>query len=356
MSAPLIVLYVVFGLAFLAGGGEALVRGAASLARRLGVSALVVGLTVVAFGTSAPELMVSVLAAVEGRTELSVSNVVGSNIFNVLLILGASAMVTPLIVARQLIQLDVPAMIGASLLLWLLSLDGRIGFIDATLFLTGVAVYTVATVRAGRKVQRADEESLTPISRSWLVDVGLVGSGLVGLVLGARLLVSGAVSVAEALGVSEAIIGLTIVAAGTSLPELVTSIVAGLRKQADIAVGNVVGSCILNIFAILGLSSFFSGGNLLVGSGLRTLDIPVMVAAAVACLPIFLNGHRISRGSGALLFGHYVAYTLYLVLAATQRDLLQPFGQVMLGFVLPLTTVTLVVLSYRAVRAARRPA
>ncbi|MCC7386509.1 MAG: calcium/sodium antiporter [Deltaproteobacteria bacterium] len=347
------VLYVVLGLAFLAGGGEALVRGAASLARRLGVSALVVGLTVVAFGTSAPELMVSVLAALEGRSDLSVSNVVGSNIFNVLFILGASALITPLVVARQLNQLDVPVMIGASLLLWLMSLDGRVGLFDASVLLAAAAFYTVVTVRAGRKAPDAGEEASTPVTKSGWVDAALIGFGLLALVIGARLLVSGAVSVAEALGVSEAIIGLTIVAAGTSLPELVTSIVAGFRKQPDIAVGNVVGSNIFNILGILGISGLLCGGDLTVGAGLRALDIPVMVAVAVACLPIFLIGHRISRIAGGLLFGHYVAYSLYLVLAALHHELLEPFNQAMLGFVLPLTVLTLAVLSYRAAQAAR---
>ncbi|HYN04168.1 MAG TPA: calcium/sodium antiporter, partial [Vicinamibacteria bacterium] len=277
--------------------------------------------------------------------------------FNVLFILGASAIITPLVVSSQLIRLDVPIMIGVSALTLLLAADGSIGRLDAALLFAGVVAYTVFQVLQSRKESAAIREEYGkeygPKPTSTAVNVALVAAGLVLLVLGSRWLVNGAVAFAQAFGVSELVIGLTIVAAGTSLPEVATSILATIRGERDIAVGNVVGSNIFNILAVLGLSGLVAPAGLPVSGALATFDIPVMIAVAVACLPIFASGATIARWEGALFLFFYVAYTAYLVLAAQQHDALPAFSAVMQAFVLPLTAVTLAVVGWRA---WRRPA
>lgn len=359
MSAGVMLLGVV-GAGLLAGGGEALVRGASRLASRAGVSPLVVGLTVVAFGTSSPELVVSVTSALQGKADIAVANVVGSNIFNVLFILGVCAVITPLTVSAQVVRREVPLMIGVSLLLVPLGWDGRIGLVEALVLLAGMVAYTVLSVRAGRRetsaVKAEYQEGLAPRHPErggWLRAAALTLAGLGALVLGARWFVDAAVSLARALGVSEAVIGLTIVAAGTSLPEVATSIVATVRGERDIAVGNVVGSNIFNILAILGLSGVVARGGLAVAPAIERFDLPVMVAAAVATLPVVFTGRVVARWEGALFLGAYAAYLLYLALAAAQHDALPWLSGAMLWFVLPLTAVTLGVGAVREWRRAR---
>ena len=253
---------LVVGFLALVGGAELLVRGASKLAAALGISPIVIGLTVVAFGTSAPELAVSVRAALfEGQADIALGNVVGSNIFNVLGVLGLSAAVASLVVAQRLVRLDVPIMIGASLLAFALALDGRVGRIDGALMLALGIGYTVLTVRLGRRESRAVEAEYArefgerSKAGGHLVNAGLVLAGLALLVVGANWLVDGASAIARAFGVSELLIGLTVVAAGTSLPELATSVIAAVRGERDIAVGNVVGSNIFNLFIVLGASA-----------------------------------------------------------------------------------------------------
>ena len=354
MNTMTVVLFVA-GLGLLVLGAEWLVRGASRLAGALGISPLVIGLTVVAFGTSAPEVAVSVKSAWAGQPDLALGNVVGSNIFNVLFILGASAIITPLVVSSQLIRLDVPVMIGLSVLVFLLAGDGSIGRLDGALLFAGVVVYTAFQVRQSRKESAAirDEyaQEYAPKRSSTPANLALVAAGLALLVLGSRWLVNGAVAFAQALGVSELVIGLTIVAAGTSLPEVATSILAAFRGERDIAVGNVVGSNIFNLLAVLGLSGLVAPGGLPAPAALLRFDLPVMVAVALACLPIFASGAVIARWEGALFLFYYAAYTAYLVLAAQQHDALPAFSAVMEAFVLPLTAVTLVVVGWRAWRA-----
>ncbi|MEP0774130.1 MAG: calcium/sodium antiporter [Acidobacteriota bacterium] len=335
------------GLALLLGGAEALVRGAAALAARLGITPLAIGLTVVAFGTSAPELAASILAARAGAGDIAVGNVVGSNIFNVLFILGLAAVIAPLVVQRQLVRVDVPVMIAVSLLVVPLAWDGRISRAEGALLLGGVILYTVLLLRAAR--QDPEDGAPSPAQGTLLGQLALVVAGLAALVLGARWLVAGAVALARVLGLSELIIGLTVVAAGTSLPEVAASVVAALRGQRDIAVGNVVGSNIFNILCVLGGAALV-GGGVPVAAAARHLDIPVMIAVAVACLPIFFTGHRISRWEGALFLAYYLAYTLYLVLQAQHHDAAPLLGWAMLTFALPLTAITLAVLAIRALR------
>jgi len=358
MDDPLLAwLGILVGLVVLVGGGELLVRGASRLAIALRISPLVIGLTVVAFGTSAPELAVSVQAALAGSADLAIGNVVGSNIFNVLFILGLSAIIVPLVVSSQLIRWDVPVMIAVSLLLLVFSWDGSINRIEGAILCGGIVAYTWWGIRQSRRESLAVQaefaqewSSKNEQPRMRAVDLALIIVGLILLGIGSRLLIDGSVTVAKSLGASELVIGLTIIAAGTSLPEVVTSMVAAVRGERDIAVGNVVGSNIFNILCVLGVSSMITSSGVAVSAAALRFDIPVMVAIAVACLPIFFTGRLISRWEGALFFFYYLAYTAYLVLTATGNNLSHGLRDAMLVFVIPLTAVTLAVTAWRGLR------
>ena len=351
------------GLLALIAGAESLVRGASRLALSLGLSPLVVGLTVVAFGTSSPELAVSVGAALDGRNDIAVGNVVGSNVFNLLVILGLSAVVAPLIVNSQVIRQEVPIMLGASLLLIVMSLDGRIGTFDAAMLFALIVAYTVFLVVQARNQAQpvADEfrESLAAGGR-WTsrmpVQFAMIVAGLGLLVLGSGWLVDSATVFARALGASDLVIGLTIVAAGTSLPELATSAMAALRGERDIAVGNAIGSCTFNVLGCLGLSGLVASGGLEVAPAVVNFDVWVMLAAAFACVPVVISGREIARWEGALFLAYYAAYVTYLTLSARQHDALPAFSQAMMSFAVPLTIVTLVVVLVRphGARGSRR--
>ncbi len=350
-----VIALLILGLILLVVGAEMLVRGASRLATAVGISPLVVGLTVVAFGTSSPELAVSVQSAFSGQADLALGNVVGSNVFNVLFILGLSALITPLVVSQQLVRLDVPVMIGVSVLLLLLSLDGLIGRWEGGLLFAGIISYTWFLIRQSRRESAAAaalSADVVPdagesMGGAGVRNVALVIVGLVLLVLGSGWLVDGAVELASSLGVSELVIGLTIVAAGTSLPEVATSVMASIRGERDIAVGNVVGSNIFNILAVLGLSALVAPEGIEVGRSAMVFGIPVMTAVALACLPIFFSGYLIARWEGALFLGYYIAYTLYLVIQSTDHPLLPAYEIAMLFFVVPLTVITLVVVGLR---------
>ena len=351
------IIFLVLGLVLLVGGAEFLVRGASSLAISVGISPLVVGLTVVAFGTSSPELAVSVMSAFKGQADLALGNVVGSNIFNVLFILGLSAVIVPLVVAQQLVRFDVPLMIGASLLLMLLGWDGNLSRLDGILLFLGIVAYTVFLIHQSRRESSEavkaeyDAEFSGKPGGSWLKNIALIGVGLAGLMLGSKWLVDSAVAIAQSCGVSELVIGLTIVAAGTSMPEVATSVVAAIRGERDIAVGNVVGSNIFNILCVLGLSSIVSPAGVEVSDAALRFDIPVMIAVAVACLPIFFSGYLITRGNGVMFLAFYVAYLVYLVFTASNHQALGTYQTAMTYFVLPLTAATLFVIAWRGFRA-----
>lgn len=360
MNTFTLILFVV-GLALLIGGAEVLVRGATRLAAAVGISPLVIGLTVVAFGTSSPELAVTIQSAWTGQSELALGNIVGSNICNVLLILGFSALITPLMVAQKLIRLDVPLMIGLSFLILFLGWDGQIGRLDGALLFVGIIIYTVWSIQQSRKESRQVREEYAQEFSTGCRESGgylfirvvqIVG-GLVMLTVGSGWLVDGAIALARTWGVSELIIGLTIIAVGTSLPELAASVVASLRGERDIAVGNVVGSNIFNLLSVLGLTSLVSPNGVQVPPAALAFDIPVMIATAVACLPIFLNGHKIARWEGGLLFGYYLAYTFYLIMKVTENTMLPAFVAAMIYFILPLTIITLAVLMLHNVRLRR---
>jgi len=351
--SPLTILMFVAGVVILVFGGDLLVRGASRLAVAFGISPLVVGLTVVAFGTSAPELAVSVQASLGHQADLAVGNIVGSNISNILLILGLSSLFAPLAVDQQLVRLDVPIMIGVSFVTFGLGLDGKISTAEGALLFAGIVVYTVFAIRKSRAetmlVREEYDEALALRSAPRvLVNAGLVLLGLACLTGGARLMIVAAVEIARAFGVSELVIGLTIVAIGTSLPELATSVVAAVRGERDIAVGNVVGSNLFNLLCVLGLTAVVVPGGLDVAEAAIRFDMPVMIAVSIACLPIFFVGHRISRWEGGLFVFYYVAYLAYLVMNAKPHEVLPYFSKVMLWFVIPLTVITLLVLAARA--------
>jgi cation:H+ antiporter len=349
------VLLFVSGLATLIVGAQALVRGASKLALSLGISPLVIGLTIVSMGTSAPEVAVSVGAALAGRNELAVGNVVGSNIVNVLMILGLSSLITPLVVNAQLIRQEVPIMIAASVLLVALAVDGLIGRFESALLLALLIAYTgFLVVQSRRETQATRDEYAQALPRSWdrhwLVQVVLVLLGLGLLVAGAGWLVDAAVAIARAFGIGELVIGLTIVAAGTSMPEIATSVLAAFKGERDIAVGNVVGSNTFNILGCVGASGLVAAQGLSVPAAVLAFDLWVMLAVAFACLPVFVSGREIARWEGVLFLGYYAAYAAFLVLAARHHQALPAFSAVMLSFVLPLTVVTLLVSVLRSAK------
>lgn len=355
------------GLVALILGADLLVRGASKLALTLGITPLVVGLTVVSFGTSAPEVAVGIGAVLEGKGDLALGNAIGSNIFNVLFILGVSALITPLVVNIQLIRQEVPIMLGASLLLLLFAFDGRLGLSDGVILLSLMVAYTAFLVWQSRREGQAAQDEYTgefaPATKpGWLdrlpAQLLLIAVGLGLLVLGSDWLVQASVVFAKALGVSDLVIGLTIVSAGTSMPEVATSVMAAIKGERDIAVGNVVGSNTFNILGSLGIASVMGAAT-----GSQGLDVPVSVmnfdlwvmsAVALACVPVFMTGREIARWEGAVFLGYYVAYVAYLVLAAQKHEALGAFSGAMLSFVLPLTVITLVAVGLRQPAVTKR--
>ncbi|OHE85878.1 MAG: sodium:calcium antiporter [Lysobacterales bacterium RIFOXYA1_FULL_69_10] len=351
----LVVLKLVAGLAMLLGGAELLVRGASRLALRWGMAPLVVGLTVVAFGTSAPELAIGVGAAFKGEPDIALGNVVGSNIANVLLILGICALVSPLVVRRQLIWLDVPVMVAVSAGVLAMSLDGELVRGE------GIALVAIGLAYVGGLLWMARRGNGGDVGDPEVPDAGtnvpawrhllVLVAGLAVLVLGSQWLVDGAVSIATAMGVSELVIGLTVVAIGTSLPEIATSVLAVVRGERDMAVGNIVGSNVFNLLFVLGATAAIAPDGIAVGAAAVRFDLPVMTAVALACMPIFFTGHCIQRWEGGLFLGYYAAYIAYLLLDAADHDALPAFSAMMMAFVVPLTVITLAVVTLRAWRA-----
>ncbi|MFG6665690.1 calcium/sodium antiporter [Halomonas sp. HNIBRBA4712] len=300
------------GIALLTLGGEALVRSAVAGAERLGVSALFTGLVIVGFGTSAPELVVSINAALENKPDIAIGNVIGSNIGNIMLILGLSALIYPLTTQRQALKRDGLVMLLATLGFIVLGVNGTLGRVDAVVLLAGLAAYLVWAYQSEKRQPQALEPANVLIeapakrpSSGALIGVGLV-AGLALLIGGSQLLLYGAIGIAQALGLSEAVIGLTIVAVGTSLPELAVSLVAVLRRHADVAVGNILGSNIFNLLGILGVSAFLQ--PLTLAGRMAAFDQWIMLASALALLLFLATGLRLSRGEGAALLGGYAVF------------------------------------------------
>lgn len=287
-----------------------LVQGSSALALKAKISPLVIGLTIVAFGTSAPELAVSLGATLRGQGDIAIGNIVGSNIFNIGVILGVSATICPLQVKKQLLRIDIPIMLAATILFTILFWNGTLGRMEGLFFLTGIIIYTLLSLLYSRKQEEEPNLELEEQPKHWTVDTLTIIGGLVVLVFASRLLVDNAVSIAKELGVSEAVIGLTIVAAGTSMPELATSFVATYKHKTDIAIGNIVGSNLFNILAIAGSCSFI---HPIEAQNVNYIDLLVMLAISILLLPLMKSGQKISRTEGVALILFYVIYLFWLL-------------------------------------------
>ena len=340
---------VLLGIGLLFGGGELFVQGSVAMAVIFGIPQLVIGLTVVSLGTSAPELFVSLSSVLEGADTLAVSNAVGSNIFNVMVVLGASALVLPLQVESRLVRRDVPLLIAISAAVWGMASTGLVTWQSGIALLLALVINTIWEIRTVRE-EPDDSEGAEPEIQSdagrggWTMAVLKLIAGIVILTIGSRVLVSGATSAATLLGVSEAVIGLTIVPAGTSMPELITSLVAALRGRTDLAIGNVVGSCLLNLMLVLGGGALAAAARgLEVSPELIQDDLPVMLLTSLACLPIFWTRGCISRLEGGLLLGLYALYVIDNVLPRTTlSSWSDEFRLVMLCVVLPVVMVVII--------------
>lgn len=298
-------------------GAGWLVKGSTEIALKAKISNLVIGLTIVAFGTSAPELVVSLNASLSGQGDIAVGNIIGSNIFNIAAILGISAAIQPLQAKRQLTRLDIPILIVATAVFTLLFWNGVLGRLEGCCFLAGIIIYTVFSLYYSRKHEKKVEEQIGELEKQpepWYKDVLYIVGGLVILIFASNLLVNNAVSIAQELGVSEAVIGLTIVAAGTSMPELATSVVSALKKNPDIAIGNIVGSNLFNILAIAGTSSVVSP---IAAKNVNYVDLLVMLGLTLLLLPLVKSGQKISRAEGWALILVYLCYLAWLL-----RDLI----------------------------------
>ena len=356
---------LVVGLVALVLGAEWLVRGASSLASRLGIAPIIIGLTVVAFGTSAPEMAVSVAGSVSGNADVALGNVIGSNLFNILFILGLSAAVSGLSIEQRLLRFDIPLLLVISVVSYALALNEVIGRIEGLVLFIGVLAYTGWLIRGARNEQsdvvKAEyEEEVKSVEGSTFkasapFQIGLVVVGLGLLIIGSQFLVSSATEIAEALGVSDLVIGLTVVAAGTSLPELATSVLAAIRGQRDIAVGNVVGSNIFNLLAVLGASAAVSDAGIAVNDEAIRLDFPVMIVATIVLIPICWNGFMIKRWEGAVLVGFYVAYVVYLILSAGDATAPELY-RTMLMIVVPIALLAFTTAGFQGWRRHRQTA
>ena len=332
-------LEILLGIVLLFGGGELFVAGSSALALLLGIPQIVIGLTVVSLGTSTPELFVSLISTFQGGDAIAVSNVVGSNIFNVLVVLGLSALVVPLRVKSRLVKRDVPLLLGVSLAVWGMASGGRLTWQAGLALLVGTAINLIWEMRTASEYSDEEGDFDEGDRATPAVAAAKLAGGLVLLVLGSEVLVKGAIAAAIGLGVTETVIGLTIVSAGTSMPELVTSLVAAYRGKADLAIGNVVGSNLLNQLVILGVCGVFSGEGLLVDPVVISRDLPLMVLTTLALLPILWTRGVVTRLEGGILVGLYGLYLAEQVLTETLTTAQDEFRFVILVVVLPLVLV-----------------
>ncbi|RXU69248.1 MULTISPECIES: calcium/sodium antiporter [Pseudomonas] len=343
---------LISGLVMLIAGAELLVRAAVRLSARLRVRPLIMGLSVVAFSSSAPQMAISLQATLADNTDIAVGSVIGSSIFNILVILGLSALIIPLRVSRQLVRLDIPLMIGASALVFVLAYNERLTPSDGLILLAALLLYLVLLLRQSRHPARVplpsatDRRGYAPRLSSMLLV--LLGLGL--LVFAGHLLLGAAVTVADDLGLSERVMGLTVIAVSTSLPQLATSLLAAVRGQRDIAVGNVIGSNLFNLLGVLGFTALVAPTPLSVSPNALDFDLPVLLCVAVLCLPVFYSGYRITRAEGLLFLGLYLAYGLHVVSFTTGMPLAGKLEHLMLFFVLPALVAFLLFSSLRAWR------
>ncbi len=334
---------LILGLVVVSFGADALVRGATSIAAALGISPLVIGLTVVSFGTSAPEAAVSVSSVWQGQGSLALGNVVGSNIFNSLMILGLAAVVSPLVVSRQVIRKEAPIMLLVSVLILPILMDSFLSRLEAAGLFMGLLIYTGWAVYSGKKAPAQEvEEVEVPKDKTWQSWSWLIGGAML-LVLGSNWMVDGAVEIARYLGLSELVIGLTIVSVGTSLPELATSISASMKKQPDIAVGNVVGSNLFNLLGVLGVAGLASSSGIEISFDAIAWDVGFVVFSALICLPILLTGMVISRLEGVLFLALYGLFLIRLFFDATGNPRLEQFQFLLLYGIAPGVLVVLAI-------------
>ena len=338
------------GLVLLVAGAQLLVRCAEHIAAKLKVRPLLIGLTVVAMGSSAPQMTVSLQAAFNDTADIAVGSVIGSNTFNILVTLGLSALISPLRVSRQLVRLDIPLMILASALVFTLALNHQLDRLDGFLLLGGLLAYLLLLLHQSRHSGHHHPHHDRPPT-SWLRTLSLMGCALLLLGVAGHLLLGAALEVASELGLSERIIGLTIVAVSTSLPELATSLIAAFRGQREIAVGNVIGSNVFNLLGVLGLTALLAPSPLSVSPHALAFDLPVRLGVAARCLPVFYSGYRVTRVEGLLFLGLYLAYGLHVVSFTTGMPLASKLEHLMLFYILPALLVGVLL---NAVRAWRR--
>lgn len=357
----MLILQFLLGIAVLSAGAEFFVRGASRLAALFGISSLIIGLTVVAMGTSAPEVAVVIQAGFQGQGDMAFGNIIGSNISNFMFILGFSALIAPLVVSHRLVRLEVPLLLLLSAAVFWAAYDRQISRLEGVLLVSGSVAYTIFVIRQCRveggnssNTETQKTEAGEDPKKVWMRNLAMLGAGLVGLIMGANWLVSGASGLARILGVSDLVIGLTVVAVGTSLPELATSVAATLRGERDLAIGNVIGSNLFNLLLVMGIGAALVPGGLAVPSSSISFDIPVMIAVTAACLPLFFSGYVISRWEGLVLLVYYTAYTVYLLLFSVEHDLLPAYSTVMLNYILPLTAILLAFVLARTFLANRR--
>lgn len=363
----------VLGLVFLIVGADVLVRGASHLATSIGISQLVVGLTIVSFGTSAPELAINIQSSLTGHADIAIGSVVGSNISNILLVLGLSATLGPLVVSPQLLRFDVPLLIGLSFLIFFLAQDGVINWLDGAILFISVIVYTTWLILQGRRCAQPEADGkagseeahqeepekehqkereplpaprVGPFRQTWQMDLVFLVVGGAMLTIGANWLVDGAVVMARLLGLTELVIGLTIVAIGTSLPELATSAMASLRGHRDIAVGNVIGSNAFNIMLVLGLTGLIAPEGITVSETALQADMPIMITVVLLCFPLLFTGRLIERWEGMLLFGYYLTYVIYLLMRGANHPALSLFAALMFAIIVATFVVVLVQSGY----------
>lgn len=349
------ILWFIIGLTFLVGGAELLVRGASKIAIVLGISPVIVGLTIVAFGTSAPELAVTLQANYDGKADVAIGNIIGSNIANILLILGICGAIFPLSVVKRLIKIDIPIVIIASVVFYLFALDSKISHWEGGIFFIAAVLYTYLVIKQTRNGKKKKTMTENPEEQTkdrshtniYILNGVYITVGLLFLVKGADLLIESAIKIAVNFGISELVAGLTIVAIGTSLPEVATSLVATMKGEKDIAIGNAVGSNLFNILLVAGLGSLFSSQGLPVKSAALAFDIPFMLAVAFALLPIAFTGFKIVRWEGILFLVYYIAYMVYLVLESNNHENLQQFTAITFLYAGPLILITLFLLSVK---------
>ncbi|MFH6565334.1 calcium/sodium antiporter [Pseudomonas kulmbachensis] len=344
-------LQLLCGLVLLIAGAELLVRCAVRIAANMKVRPLLIGLTVVALGSSAPQMTVSLQAAFNDTADIAVGSVIGSNIFNILVTLGLSALIIPLRVSRQLVRLDIPLMILASGLVFALALNKQLDRLDGVVLLGGLLIYLALLLLRQSRHSGHHHASHDLPRTSWLHNLLLMLAALGLLGLAGHLLLGAAVTLATELGLSERIIGLTIIAVSTSLPELATSLIAAFRGQREIAVGNVIGSNVFNLLGVLGLTALVAPTPLSVSPNALAFDLPVMLGVAALCLPVFYTGYRVTRGEGVLFLGLYLAYGLHVVSFTTGMPLASKLEHLMLFFILP---ALLLFLLFSTLRAWRR--